>query len=219
VKLTIREAAAMLNVAETMLYRWVDDGEIPYVTIQHRPLFHRLDLLEWAMERDLPISVDLYENRTEAPFATALEAGGGHVMTGVALGQIAEGLPIDAGDREVIGAVLAARSEDMFQARSGIAIPRPRSPLICSELPSMVQLWWCRDQALTMDGVPTKAIFVIITPTVLDHLQLLARLALLLRSTGFQTAVKRVYPLATVLAEARQIEKEIEAPRGSRSAR
>ena len=71
-KLNIREAAAMLNMSETKLYRWVDDGEIPFVTIQQRPLFHRLELLEWAMEQDLPISVDLYEDPTDAPFATAL---------------------------------------------------------------------------------------------------------------------------------------------------
>lgn len=212
-KLSIREAAAMLNVSETKLYRWVDDGDIPFVTLQHRPLFHRLELLEWAMENDVPISIDLYEDAADAPFETALENGGGHLMNGTALTQIADALPIDPGDREVIAAVLAARGHEMFQSRDGIAIPRPRSPLICSELPPMVLLWWCRDQALTIDEAPTKAVFAIVTPTVLDHLQLLSRLSLVLRDEAFATAVKRVYPFASVIAEARRIGQALEAKR------
>jgi len=211
VKLTIREAAAMLNVPETKLYRWVDDGEIPFVTIQHHPLFHRLELLEWAMEQDLPISVDLYEDPTEAPFATALELGGGHVMTAAGLPQIADDLPIDAGDRDVIRAVIAARGHEMFQVRDRIAVPTARSPLICPELPPTVMLWWCRDDVLTVDGQPTKAVFAIAAPTVLDHLQLLSRLLLVLRDDGFVQAVQRVYPIANVIAEARRAGGAIKA--------
>ncbi|HTR55946.1 MAG TPA: helix-turn-helix domain-containing protein [Kofleriaceae bacterium] len=210
-KLTIREAAAMLNVPETKLYRWVDDGEIPFVTIQHHPLFHRLELLEWAMEQDLPISVDLYEDPTEAPFATALELGGGHVMTAAGLPQIADDLPIDAGDRDVIRAVIAARGHEMFQVRDRIAVPTARSPLICPELPPTVMLWWCRDDVLTVDGQPTKAVFAIAAPTVLDHLQLLSRLLLVLRDDGFVQAVQRVYPIANVIAEARRAGGAIKA--------
>ena len=210
-KLTIREAAAMLNLPETKLYRWVDDGEIPFVTIQHHPLFHPLELLEWAMEQDLPISVDLYEDPTEAPFATALELGGGHVMTAAGLPQIADDLPIDAGERDVIRAVIAARGHEMFQVRDRIAVPTARSPLICPELPPTVMLWWCRDDVLTVDGQPTKAVFAIAAPTVLDHLQLLSRLLLVLRDDGFVQAVQRVYPIANVIAEARRAGQAIKA--------
>lgn len=202
-KLNIREAAAMLNVPETKLYRWVDDGEIPFVTIQHHPLFHRLELLEWAMERDLPISVDLYEDSTEAPLATALERGGGHVTSGGGDVPIADALPIDAGDRDVIAAVIAARGRELFQDRGAIAIPRPRSTLICPELPPTVMLWWSSDAA------PIKATFAIVTPTVLDHLQLLSRLSLVLRDDAFAAAVDRREPFATVVAEARRVEQAL----------
>lgn len=213
-KLNIREAAAMLNVSESKLYRWVDDGEIPCVTIQDHPLFHRLELLEWAMEQNIPISVDLYEDATDAPFTTALERGGGQLMmTGSELAQLARNLPIEPGDREVIGAVLAARGREMFQTRDGIAIPSPRSPLICSDVLPTVALWWSREEPILIDEVPAKAIFAIITPTVLDHLQLLSRLSLVLRDEAFAAAVKRVDPFASLLVEARRAEQALESKR------
>lgn len=208
-KLTIRQAAAVLNVAETKVYRWVDDGDIPHVTIQHRPLFDRLELLEWAMENDMPIAVDLYEVPTEAPLSRALERGGGHLMLGGGLPQIADDLPVDPGHREVIAAVLAARSDEMFQSRNGVAIPRPRSPLIDPELPTMVQLWWPREQALAIDDAPTKALFVIISRTMLDHLQLIARLSLTLRDAAFEATVKRASSFEEVIADARRVEQSL----------
>jgi excisionase family DNA binding protein len=217
-KLTIREAAVMLGVPEKKLYRWVDDGDIPFVTIQHRPLFHRLELLEWAMENDIPASVDLYEVPTEAPLSTALECGGGHVMAGAGLAQIAGDLPVEPAERDLIAAVVSARADEMFQPRNGIAIPRPRSPLICPDLPCLVQLWWPREQALTIDSAQVKAVFVILTPTLLDHLQLLARLALLLRDAAVASAVKTASSLAAVLAETRRVEQSL-GPARTRSAK
>lgn len=215
-KLTIREAAAMLNVSETRLYRWVDEGEIPFVTIQHHPLFHRLELLEWAMEHDLPISVDLYEDLTDAPLATALEIGGGHVMTEAGLPDIADDLPIDHADRDVIRAVLTARGHQMFQVRDGIAIPTPRSPVICPDLPPTLMLWWCRDHPVTIGDTTANALFSIATPTILDHLQLLSRLLLVLRDDEFVQAVKRLDSIATLIGEARRVGKVIDVAKSGR---
>ena len=108
-KLTAREAARMLGVSETKIYRWVDAGEIPFTMVHHRPLFHRLELLEWAMEQELPLAVDLYEHGEALPFTSALSRGGGGTL-GAELGEIADHIQaISPSDRELIRAVIAAR--------------------------------------------------------------------------------------------------------------
>ena len=76
VRLDAREAAAILQVTETRLYRWVDEGDIPHAMIHHVPLFHRVELLEWALDNEVPISVDLYEGEPGAPLTEALVRGG-----------------------------------------------------------------------------------------------------------------------------------------------
>jgi hypothetical protein len=98
----------------------------------------------------------------------------------------------------------------MFQVRDGIAIPTPRSPLICPELRPTVMLWWCRDEPIALADSTANAIFAIATPTILDHLQLLSRLLLVLHDKVFVQAVRRVYPIATVIAEARRVGQVIE---------
>ena len=81
-KLTVRQAARLLSVSESELYRWVESGEIPCVFVKNQPLFGRAELLEWATARRLPVSLELFENGDEGGthlrVADALERGGVH---------------------------------------------------------------------------------------------------------------------------------------------
>ncbi len=212
-KLTVRDAAAMLGVAETAIYRWIDDDEIPYVMIHHRPTFHRVELLEWAIERELPVGVDLYGGSEEQPFSRALERGGARVFDGDLRALVAE-LPLHGCDREAARAILAARGADLFITRPAawIAIPRARSPIIRAEAAAMVLLMRAEPHALVLDGIPTKAIFVIIAPTVKQHLQLLSRLSLALHDEALRRAATRD-DFGQVLAEARRWEQRREPER------
>lgn len=211
-RLSVREAATMLNVSETKVYRWVDEEEIPFVMIHHHPMFHRVELLEWAMAMELPISVDLYEDDRDQPFTSALERGGGRALRG-GLVDLPAALPIESAERDVIRAVIAARESEMFVARpaDGIAIPKARSPIICPEASSMVMLWWCGHRALVINEVPTNVLFLVVAQTIKQHLQLLSRLAHALHDSAFRTAVQRKDAFDQVVAEARRWELEIEA--------
>lgn len=206
-KLTVREAASVLDVSETKIYRWVDHEVIPFVMIHHQPVFHRLELLEWAMEMELPIRVDLYEDGHDLPFATALERGGGH-MIGDRLDEIAGSLPVPASDREAVREVLVSRESELFVGRPGdlIAIPKARSPIICPDVPSAVSLWWCGHRAVVINNARRSAIFLIVAPTVRCHLQLLSRLSLALHDPGFRDAVKRAGAFDGVIVQARRWE-------------
>jgi len=212
VKLSVREAARILSVSETKVYRWVDEEEIPFVMIQHRPMFNRVELLEWAMEEELPVGADLYEDDHECPLATALERGGGRVV-GDSLATFAAELPIEsAPDRELIGTVIAARQAEMFVGRAAdhIAVPKARSPIVCPGTPPLVALGWCGQSALVIGGVPMTVVFAIVAPTVKQHLKLLSRLSLALHDPGFRAAVQERGAFERVIAEAGRFERDLE---------
>jgi nitrogen PTS system EIIA component len=221
VKLTVRQAAGMLNVDETQIYRWVDADEIPFVMLHQQPRFHRLELLEWAIEKELRIDVDLYEDDRDQPFACALERGGwrllarGESTLTLSMADLASALLIEsADDRKLIRAVLTARDLVLFVVRAadGIAIPRADSPIIVPDQPAAVTLCWC-DPALTINAVPTHALFLIVAPTIKQHLQLLSRLSLALHERAFATTVLVAGAFEPVLAEARRWEQAIEGDR------
>jgi PTS system nitrogen regulatory IIA component len=213
VKIGVREAARILNVSETTIYRWVDAEEIPFAMIQHHPMFHRVELLEWAMEREFAVSADLYEDeRDHYPLVTALERGGGH-MLGEDLGAIADAIPVATpGDRDVIRAVLAAREDDLFVTRptDWIAMPKARSPIVCPDVPPLVALWWCGHRAVVVNDAPMNVLFAIVSPTIKLHLKLLSRLSLALHDRAFRTAVQQRGTFEPVVAEARRFEHELE---------
>src|SRR5262249_29154660 len=60
VLLTVKDAARLLKAAEEDIYRWVEDGEIPYVQVNDQPRFNQAELLEWATARHREVSVDMF---------------------------------------------------------------------------------------------------------------------------------------------------------------
>ena len=59
--LTVRDAAKLLLTAEGQIYRWIDDGDIPFQKVNEQIRFHRAELLEWATARRLPVSVEMFD--------------------------------------------------------------------------------------------------------------------------------------------------------------
>src|SRR5690349_16772043 len=118
-KLNVREAAALLAISESDLYRWVAAGEIPHSSVNKQPAFSRAELLEWALARRRPLSVDLFEDSDggAAPvrLADALGRGGVyHAVPGgdrhTALRSVVSRLPLpDDQERELVVQVLRAR--------------------------------------------------------------------------------------------------------------
>jgi len=210
-KLSAREAAALLNVSETKIYRLVDEGEIPFTVVHHHPLFHRVELLEWAMSNEIQVSAAVFEDG-DAPLAVALEHGGGKLL-GDSLARIADDLPIENPvDRDLVRSVIEARASEMFASRgpSRIAIPRARSPIICPSSRPAVMLWWCGRRHVLGDAA-ISALFVIVAPTIHRHLQLLSRLSYALHDDAFVAAVQRDGAITEVIAEVRRIELAIAA--------
>jgi PTS system nitrogen regulatory IIA component len=234
VKLTVREAARLLSVSESEIYRWIDDGDIPCHVVNHQPLFSRAELLEWATAHRRPLSTELFDDGGAASsLAAALERGGVHA--GVAgdhregvLRAVVEHLPIpDPGERELVLAVMLAREKDASTAiGDGIAIPHVRSPVVFAGVPAVITVCYLEHPVLFeapepggagassprgIDGKPVEVVFAIMTPTIRAHLQLLSRLSLALLDPDFKRALADRALLDELVAHARRIEAALAA--------
>ncbi len=224
-KLNAREAARLLAVKETDVYRWVDEGTIPHYLVNHQPRFARTELLEWATSRRLPVSPELFQSEGPGPLgptlADALERGGIHAgIRGASreavLRAAIERLPsLDPADREVLADLMLAReSAGSTAIGEGIALPHVRSPVVCPGGDAAVTLCYLETpldfQAL--DGQPVHTLFLVLSPSIPAHLQLLSKLSLALLDAAFKGAVVRRAPPAEILGEARRLEVRFTPP-------
>jgi PTS system nitrogen regulatory IIA component len=222
--LTVRDAARLLGKSEQQIYRWVDDGEIPFHKVNEQVRFHRAELLEWATARRLAVGVEIFQEDSHAALpdlARALAAGGVHY--GVegsdresVLRAVMKRMPFgEEADREFLLEVLLAR-EAMGSTGigDGIAIPHVRNPVVLDGADTLVTLCFLGQPIPygAIDGQPVHTVFSLVSPTIKGHLQLLAKLSWALHDARFREAVLRRAPAEEILGEARRVEASF--PRG-----
>jgi nitrogen PTS system EIIA component len=228
--LTVRDAAKLLGIAESRIYRWVDDGEIPFQKVSDQIRFNRAELLEWATARRLPVSVEMFhdeetDGQVLPDFARALEAGGIHyhvegtdrvsVLKAV-VGRMP--LPNDLDRDFLLDVLLARESMGATGIGDGIAIPHVRNPVVLNGVAALITLCFL-EQPIdfgSFDGKPVHTIFSLVSPTIKGHLQLLAKLSWALHDRGFSGAVLRRAEPEEILVEARRMEKSF--PHGAEPA-
>ncbi len=151
----------------------------------------------------------------EVSLADALQRGGVALRVGgddryeVFRTAIAD-LPVPASfDRDNLLDLLMAREKSGGTAIGhGIAIPHPRYPVVLPGGESVVRACYL-EQPLDYhagDGKPVDTLFLMICPTVHEHLQLLARLACVLKSDDFRKLLQS-HPDKTRLVSAVRAEE------------
>lgn len=202
-KLTVRDAAQMLNVSEKSIYRWIKQGVIPAYQINDQYRFNRAELLEWATSRKINVSPDIFAEPEagDAPspsLSEALAAGGIHYRLGGAdkasvLQAVVDVMKLpEEVDRKFLYQVLLAREAlGSTGIGDGIAIPHVRNPIVLHVLRPMVALCFLEQPVEfgALDGQAVSTLFTLISPTVRAHLHLLSRLGFALRDGDFKAAV------------------------------
>jgi PTS system nitrogen regulatory IIA component len=213
-QVSVREAAAILNVSDETIYKWVKDEEIPSHTMNDQVRFNRAELLEWATAHNIQVSPDLFTgdqpNKSKLPtISDALKLGG--VAYGVGgtdqpsvLRAVVDVMKLpDAVDREFLYQVLLAReSLGSTGVGDGIAIPHVRNPVVLHVAQPTVTLCFLENPIdfNAIDEKPVNTLFTLISPTVRTHLHLLSRLGFVLRNPEIKTALKRQAPSDELLA-------------------
>lgn len=219
-KLTVRDAAQMLNVSEKSIYRWIKQGVIPAYQINDQYRFNRAELLEWATSRRINVSPDIFAEPeggdTPSPnLSEALAAGGIHYrLGGFDKASVLEAvvdvmkLPEEV-DRKFLYQVLLAREAlGSTGIGDGIAIPHVRNPIVLHVLRPMVTLCFLEQPVEfgALDGQAVSTLFTLISPTVRAHLHLLSRLGFALRDTDFKAAVTQQASREQILETLKRVE-------------
>jgi len=202
-KLTVRDAAQILNVSEKTIYRWIKQGVIPAYQISDQYRFNRAELLEWATSRRINVSPEIFAepNGGEVPppsLSEALRAGGVHYRVGgtdkaSVLHAVVDMIKLpEEVDREFLYQVLLAREAlGSTGLGEGIAIPHVRNPIVLHLSRPLVTLCFLERPVDfgAIDGQPVTTLFTLISPTVRAHLHLLSRLGYALRDLDFKNAI------------------------------
>ncbi|MCC6132759.1 MAG: PTS sugar transporter subunit IIA [Acidobacteria bacterium] len=223
-KLTVRDAAEMFGVPEGTVYRWIEEGSIPVYKLRDQHRFSRSELLEWGTAQGLSLSPALLREHEASARGSLPRIAEGLARGGVyfavpgetresALRAVVSRLPLpDEVDQEFLYDILVAREAvGSTGIGDGIALPHVRSPIVLHVEEPLVSLCYL-EKAVdfgALDGKPVHTIFTLVTPTVRTHLHLLARLALLLRNSGFHDAVMAKTSPEVLLRLARDLESSV----------
>ena len=230
-QLTVRDAARLLAVSEQVLERWVRRGELPAQLVDDRYRFNRVELLEWAAQRKMPVSAEILEEpglaqRALPPLSQAVRAGGIH--RGLPAGgredllrAMIERLPAPPGlDREFLYQMVLAREHlGSTSLGNGVAIPHPREPIVLRVDQPAVAIYFPDAPVDFGSGPAIHTLCLLVSPSTRSHLHALASLATALRDPDVAARLAARAPDAEILAAIERVEEALAHSRADGAAR
>jgi PTS system nitrogen regulatory IIA component len=230
-QLTVRDAARLLGVTEQVLERWVRRGELPAQLVDDRYRFNRIELLEWAAQRKMPVSAEILEEpglsaRALPTLSQAVRTGGIHrgLVGGDKdrlLREMVLRLPAPPGfDREFLFQMVRAREHlGSTSLGNGIAIPHPREPIVLRVDRPAVAIYLADPPVDFGEGPPVHTLCLLVSPSTRLHLHLLAAVAAVLRDPAVAAKLAARAPDEEILAEIERVEGALSRARDAGVAR
>jgi len=216
-KIGVREAARMLEVSEKTIYRWIEKKKLPVHRINDQYRFNRAELLQWATAERVPVSVEIFQEPAGEPppsLSEALRAGGIHYRVGGATRDEALAhavalmhLPEEVDSDHLYQMLLAREALGSTGVGDGIAIPHVRNPVVLHVRPAITLCFL--EQPVdygALDGLPVRALFLLVSPTIRAHLHLLSRLGAALHDADLKRLVREQGLREEILAAVERVE-------------
>jgi nitrogen PTS system EIIA component len=223
----LRSAASFLGVDDATLSRWARRGEIGARRVHDQWQFDRVDLLEFAAARGIPVSPEMVANPEEGGpalprLSEAVRAGGvQHDVPGAdkasVLRAVVDALQLPPGlDRAFLHQMLLAREQlGSTGLGHGVAIPHPRNPILLRvPAPAVAVSYLAKPIDYgALDGSPVHTLFTLVTPSMRAHLHLLAVIAAALQDPEVPRLLAARAPEAVLLDAFDRVEAELERRR------
>jgi nitrogen PTS system EIIA component len=221
----LREVARMLKVPENKVYHWINEEHLPVRQVNGKYSFDRMELLEWATLKRLSIPAEaFYENHSQSSdigLVAAIEQGG--VCRDLAGSDKAEVLRAVVDAMRLPDGFDRASLLELFLSREklgstgvgdGIAIPHPRHPVILPVNRPHVSICFLA-QPLEFGAADKKRVdtlFVLISPTIPVHMQMLARISRALGDGPVRQLLRARAGDSEIIAAIGRIESELDEP-------
>lgn len=221
-KRTMNEIAESLGLSPQTLDRWIRQGRIPIRKSGEDYLFNPESLKQWADSNNLTYSLKPGKpsrSETAVPLLAALQRGG---ILYELEGEEPNGLLQSAVDRldflpEPTRAKLYQRLLEREAMTStgigqGVAIPHPRTPLADGPSEPTIVTGFPKNPVdyNAIDEQPVFVLFMLLSPRVQVHLQLLSRLSFCLREKEFVDFLRTRPALDSLLYYVESLEAHLE---------
>ena len=198
-KLPIEQIAAALQLPRRKIERWIRQGHIPLNRCGDDCTFDRQALERWAREHHLQFCMDSEHQAVGGQPAAeslmaALDTGGIHY--GIE-GQDVPEIITAAVDRltvvapevkpDLVAKLIERENLTSTGLGNGIAVPHPREPESLPIVSASIAACYLKTPVdfNALDGKPVNLLFVLLSPSVRTHLQILSRLSYCLRDKAF----------------------------------
>ncbi len=203
------EVGSLLHMPEKQVREWAHSGRLPHLGAQGRLRFNRQAVLEWALACGHPLNLGPVEEDAAGlpPVSELFTPDRFHYgVPGTTFGEVFRAaldvfaLPPDT-DKELLYDLLVSREKLMTTAiGDGLAIPHLRVPLV-AKVPRPTLGIFFTTQPIDMgalDHKPVHTLFVLLSLTPKQHLELLARLSFIFRQPAFVQLLGDRAPAETI---------------------
>jgi len=229
-KLTVEETAHCLDLPVRKVERWISQGRIPIRQDGRFCVFNESALEKWAATHHLSFRLPDTKPKKKKTHArpslteglvSAMKRGGVyHDVAGNDVESVLEaatmqlpGLSEDA--KQLLYQRLLEREQLMSTGiGKGVAIPHPRTPLEDLGDNSILATFFLKSRVDfgSIDDKPVFVLFILLSPTTREHLNLLSRLAFCVRDDAFVSFLKTAPDTDALFSKIEVFEKRLDKP-------
>lgn len=203
--LDLHQAARMLGVSPATVQRWARQGRLGVMKPSGEFRFEEEELGRWARDQGLSLKKGVTPRRRividpdSLPLSTAVSVGSVlHRVPGISAGEVLSNLvelaPLEESvERLALLEQLQARESLASTALGhGVSLPHPRTPSTTFVKEPMVVIAMLEDVAdwKALDEEPVHTAILLLSPSPQQHLQVLSRIAFVLREPRFVEALR-----------------------------